>query len=106
MGQAKNRGTYEQRVAQAQQREADRIAAAKAAEDERVRMLVKAGEDQDVARRMVRSGGRTLLGGRRRLSTLALAAILGSVPSQSIDGGTGGSGESSTYSSETACVRK
>lgn len=45
MGQAKNRGTFEQRVAQAKQREADRIAAAKAVEDEQVHALVMRGED-------------------------------------------------------------
>ena len=74
MGQAKNRGTYEQRVAQAQQREADRLAAAQAAEAEKVRALVMKGEDPDQAVRIVRSGGHTFAG-RGRLASAALVAL-------------------------------
>jgi phage terminase large subunit-like protein len=78
MGQAKNRGTYEQRVAQARQREADRIAAAKAAEAEQVRALVMKGEDPDQAVRIVRSGGHTFGGRGRLFAAFAAALALGS----------------------------
>ena len=70
MGQTKNRGTYEQRVAQAKHREADRIEAAKAAEDEKVHALVMKGMDRAQAVRAVRSGGR-----RGHLYTALLAAL-------------------------------
>jgi hypothetical protein len=89
MGQAKNRGTYEQRVAQAQQREADRLAAAQAAEAEKVRALVMKGEDPDQALRIVRSGGHA---GRGRLfTTLAATLAIGALadPPQREGGGNG-----------------
>lgn len=82
MGQAKNRGTYEQRVAQALQREADRLAAARAAEAEKVRALVMKGEDPAQALRIVRSGGRRVgvVGRNGALVAAMLAGLVADKP--------------------------
>jgi hypothetical protein len=74
MGQAKNRGTFDQRVAQAKAREAARIAEAQAREAEKVAALLKGGMERSDAIRFVR-GGRSMRRGALGAATiLALAA--------------------------------
>jgi hypothetical protein len=87
MGQAKNRGTYEQRVAQAQARKAELLAQAQAKEDERVRALQAKGVDRVEAVRQVRGRGHT--SPRRAALALALMAglALGANPQKREGGG-------------------
>ena len=72
MGQAKNRGTYEQRVAQSQARKAELLAQAQAKEDERVKALMANGVDRVAAVRQVRGGHTSPL-----RAALAMAMLAG-----------------------------
>lgn len=71
MGQAKNRGTYEQRVEQSKARQAAELKAS----GERMEVERKAEREALIAARM--AGHDVVVTGRNRRQSMALAAILG-----------------------------